>query len=591
MKLVSLQIFPNGQNGWESDLLEFGNHVTQLFGPNGCGKTPIVQSIAFCLGYPCIFRNDIYDRCKHSILEVDSLKGRLKLKRVYSRSVDIEVTEPNGEKQRFLDEKDYSLYMFDWLGIKTNNLVTNSNKVTAPYLATMLPIYYLDQDDGYGKFYCPPNNFIKDQFSEMMRMIFSLPVKNSFDAKKEKFKAKEKLDYLDKQVEIHASRVDVAKQVVVTFNKSSKQLTNEISELEVEIEHLKSSGANHDDSISVLDRLILSHRNSIRDVTNEISEMSKRSRGLNQIIHEINTEIETLNLNEEARRVFLSFSEICGSENCGLFSFSSDSYSKNLLYLKDQIKDLERNSMTDMVKVEQFELQKQNLEIIVKSIVDERNQSIEKSEISALVDAISEIKNQIFKLQSQRSDIEKIESLEVNHFDTTKKRKHALEKYESFSNARSSIPALIRIKADLRQYFLKWLDIIHTSNISHDITFKNDFTPILGKETISQLKGSTRIRAVLAFHAAILELMAKHESIYFSFIILDTPKQHEIHNDDLNRYLTELKKLCVKNSIQVVFSTTEYHYQSDEQDNEWNPKYPGEEQNMFLNKANTNIVS
>jgi len=582
MKLISLQIFPIGHNGWQSELLHFGNNITQLFGPNGCGKTPVVQSIAYCLGYPCVFRNDIYDHCNYAVLEMDTDKGKLQLKRVYSRSVDIEVTEPNGHKQRFLDEKDFSLYLFDWLDINTSNLVTNSNKVTVPYLASILPIYYLDQDDGYSKFYCPPNNFIKDQFSEMMRMIFHLPVKNSFDAKKEKIRAKENLDYLDKQVEVEARKVDIAKQAAISISKSREDLSKEILQLEAELEQLKSSGASHDDSIGVLERLIATHRNSIREISNEISEIAKRTKGITQIIHEINTEIETLNLNEEARRVFLSFSEICGADHCGLFSTSSDSYSKNLLYLKDQIKDLERNTVTDKVKIEQLESQKQNLEAIVISIVDERNQSIEKSEMSALVDAISELKNQIFELQNQRSDIEKIDSLEQKYFEVIKKRGQALEKYQSFSTDRSSIPGLIKLKSDLRQYFLNWLDVIHTSNISHDITFKNDFTPILGKETISQLKGSTRIRAVLAFHAALLELMVEHESLSFGFLILDTPKQHEIHNDDLNRYLLELKKLCGANDIQVVFSTTEYHYSSDEQDKEWNPKYPGEEQNMFL---------
>jgi predicted ATP-dependent endonuclease of OLD family len=207
MKLISIQIFPSGLLGWQSDLLKFGSNITQLFGANGCGKTPIVQSIAYCLGYPSIFRNDIYDRCNNVILEVDTAKGHLKIKRIYSKSVDIEVTEPDGETQRFFDEKEYSTYLFEWLGLKVDNLVTNDNKSTSPYLSSMLPIYYLDQDDGYNKFYSPPRNFIKDQFSEMMRMVFDLPIKNSFDQKKERIKAKERLDYLDKQVGLHARGV------------------------------------------------------------------------------------------------------------------------------------------------------------------------------------------------------------------------------------------------------------------------------------------------------------------------------------------------------------------------------------------------
>ena len=582
MKLLSLQIFPIGQSGWQSDLLRFGDNITQLFGPNGCGKTPIVQSVAYCLGYPCVFRNDIYDRCNYAILEVGTAKGCLRLKRVYSKDVDIEVIEPSGGVQRFYNEQDYSAYIFDLLGYKIANLVTNANKITSPYLASLLPIYYLDQDDGYSKFYCPPTSFIKDQFSEMLRMVFDLPVKNSFDVKKERITTKEELDYLDRQVEARRRKVETAKHATPSISKSSEELTDEISLLEAELEQLKSSGASHDDSISVLDRLISTHRATIRDISAEIGEMSKRAKGINQIIHEINTEIETLSLNEEARRVFLSFDEVCGAAHCQLFSPSSDSYSKNLLYLKDQIKDLERNTETDSIKIQQLEAQKKNIEAIVISIVDERNKTVEKSEVSALVDAISEIKNQIFELQSQRSDIEKVELLVTKHIDTIAERNKVLEKFQSFSTSATSVPALIKLRASLRQLFLQWLDELHTSNISHDITFKDDFTPVLGNETISQLKGSTRIRAVLAFHAALIELMATQNGFGLRFLILDTPKQHEIHNDDLNRYLKALKKICVEYDVQVVFSTTEYHYEGDEGDIEWTPRYPGDEQKMFL---------
>lgn len=582
MKLLSLQIFPAGRRGWMSNLLEFGANVTQLFGPNGCGKTPIVQSIAYCLGFPCSFRNDIYKRCNYAVLRVKTDKGEMAIKRIYSREVDIEVTEPSGNTRKFHNEQDYSIYIFDWLYLRVSNLLTNANKSTLPYLSSMLPIFYLDQDDGYSKLYCPPNNFIKDQFSEMMRIIFDLPARNSFDSEKEKIEAKEKLKYLDKKVEEQSRRVEVERHAVSSISKSTEQIKSEIECLEDELNLLKSSGASHDDSINAIDRLILGHRETIRNVSAEISEIRKRTKGIRRIVHEINTEIETLNLNEEARRVFLSFDEICGSVNCQLFSSSSDAYSKNLLYLKDQIKDLERNTGVDELNIEKLVVQKEQLEDSVQSVVDERNKSLGKSDISALVDAISKIKSHIFELQDQLGDIEKIESLEKKHFDLIKQRGGALEKCQSYSSTRSLIPSIIKMKSELRQLFIKWLEVIHTSNVSYDITFKDDFFPVLGGEAVSQLKGSTRIRAVLAFHAALIELMVKLNRLSFRFLILDTPKQHEIHEDDLDRYLKALKEICVKHSVQVVFSTTEYHYTGNSSDIEWNPKYPGEEQPMFL---------
>ncbi|MFW6746074.1 AAA family ATPase, partial [Acinetobacter pittii] len=95
MKLINIQIFPKGNNGWGSDLLTFGDDITQLFGPNGCGKTPIIQSIAYCLGYPCTFRQDIYDHCLNVKLKIKTEKGNLVITRKYHKSdFEIEVIEP-----------------------------------------------------------------------------------------------------------------------------------------------------------------------------------------------------------------------------------------------------------------------------------------------------------------------------------------------------------------------------------------------------------------------------------------------------------------------------------------------------------------
>lgn len=584
MKLRSLQIFPNGSNGWETEFLHFGDHVTQLFGPNGCGKTPIVQSIAFCLGYPSIFRNDIYERCNHAILQIETHGGILQLKRVYSKDVDIEITEPNGSTQRFFNEAEYSGFLFEWLGLDVNNLVTNNDRVTTPYLATILPFFYVDQDSGYMGIYCPPSHFIKDQFSEMIRLAFRLPVKHSFDAKKAQLEAKRRLEYLDKVVSEQSRQVNLAKESVSAYTKSSDDLSAEISRLEIELESLKSHGSNQDDSVNSLDRLMATHSRSLRDLEFELAEISKRRDSVAKIVSEINTELNTLNLNEEARRVFISFEEICSSPNCQLFSTSSDAYSKNLLYLKDQLKDLQRNDSSDQIIVDRLRQEILKIQGLIQKIIDERNETINKNEISSVVIAVSEIKNEIFRLQNELKEIENFESLREKCFSTILERNRALDKYESFGKSQSSSPNLIHLRSDLRQLFLDWMDKLHTTNISRDITFKDDFMPVLGKEAVSQLKGSTKVRAILAFHAAILELAAKHDSV-FKFLILDTPKQHEIHNDNLDQYLIALKKICKKYELQIIFSTTEYQYSGDTHDEKWTPQYPGEEQLMFMKRS------
>lgn len=582
MNLVSLKIYPNGSSGWGSPLLKFGRDITQLYGPNGCGKTPVVQSIPYCLGFPSVFRNDIYDKCKHVELTVSSSKGTLILRRVYSRDFDLQVTEPSGVVQRFFNELDYSRYLFEWLGLTAHNLVTTGNQLGAPYLSSLLPLYYLDQDVGYAEIYCPPSKFIKDQFSEMMRMVFDLPVKNSFDVKKDKFKAKERLDYLDKETQTLARMVESARSGISRIHKPKSELMAEIEQLEVEVDNLQSVGASRDDSIDAIDRLISGRRNAIREISGEIYQLQRRNEGIGRIVHEINTEIETLNLNEEARRVFLSFQEVCGSEICQLFSASSESYTKNLLYLRDQIKDLERNASLDEVRIDELKQQRAAQEVLIQQLVDERNASSASSEISAIVESITKLKAEIFELQMQLSELNKVAALEEKHFNSIVERDKAYTLYQSFSDDRSSSPDLIKIRADIRQRFIEWLDILHTYNVSRDITFKDDFTPLLGIESIAQIKGSTKIRTVLAYHAAVFQVFADRGVLGFRFLILDTPKQHDINNDDLGRYLDALKKLCAQYGAQVVFSTTEFHYSGDENDSEWLPTYRGSDQNMFL---------
>lgn len=586
MKLINLQIFPKGVNGWGSDLLVFGNDITQLFGPNGCGKTPLVQSIVYCLGYPCVFRQDIYDHCHSARLKIDTKKGYLFITRIYLKNeFEVEVVDPLGALRVFYNEADYSSFIFDWLDFSVQNLVSNTNIQTQPYLSTVLPFFYINQDKGYSRVYSPEKNFIKDQFSEMVRFLFELPIKNSFDEKKEKILAKEKLNILDKQVEEHRRQLENAKLIISNNEsvQSAESLRQEIDFLETEIENLKSAGADKNQAVTAIDKLITSNMNLIASIDNHVSEIKNRTNGINRIIDEINTEINTLTLNENARRVFLSFEEICSSVGCKLFSSSSDSYVKNLLYLKDQIKDLERNRDKDLNKVLNLDSEKNNYTRIIDDLIRERNSTLSKSEIRSIVDIISEFKDKIFNLNNKLSELEQLEYFEQKYSKVQKQREKAIEEYNSFSSSeKKAIPSILKIKTGLRENLIKWLSILRTKNISLDISFPNDFTPVLGVEPVHHLTGSTLIRAVLAFHASMIELLFDNNKNNFGFLIFDTPKQHEIHDDDLDNYMHELKKLCNKYSIQIIFSTTEYHYVGDDRDAEWIPIHAGKEQNMFL---------
>lgn len=584
MKLKTLKIESIGSNGLSCEVLEFAEHITHLYGPNGCGKTPILKSIVFCLGYPVVFRNDIFERCKTATLEIELANNTFTIIRQFSRDLDIGVTDNNNISQRFLSEGEYSEFLFNNLGFSYPNLVSSYGAVTKPFISTLLPLVFIDQDLGYSAVYSPPKKFIRDQFQEMVRLLFNLPAKNFFDAKKEKIDSKRKLDYLDERVKLHEEKLKIAKEDMLTLGRSSEDIITEMNLLKLELETISRQGSTKIDSIRSFDKMISNQVSQVRALEEDLADIKKRRKSISIMTDEINSEANAVSLNESSRQVFLSFKEICSNPQCGLFTASSDSYAKNLLYLKDQIKDLDRIDAAytqDESKIES-ELQFYNKSIQELTIEKQSNEGV--SEISALVASVSQLKDRIFQLQNQLSNHNKLSEIETAYVTLLNRRNEALEKYDSFQSSRSVTPDLVRIRADLRISFIRWLEELHTPNVSRDITFKDNFEPIMGSETVSQLSGSTRARVVLAYHAALIEVLVASNSP-IKLLVIDTPKQQEIHNDDLDRYFNALKSICEIGNVQVIFSTTEYKYIGDESDTCWEPRYKGEDQKMFLESS------
>lgn len=582
MKLKSIQIFPRGRAGWSSDLLVFGDDITQLYGPNGSGKTPLVQSIPFCFGYPSVFRENIYQNCEYVNLIFTVGERVFEAARVFSRDVDITLVEGT-DIQRFYDEREYSDFLFNLFEIDGDrNLVTVGNTPVRPYFSSLLPLYYLDQDHGYSDLYAPPATFIKDQHSEMTRIAFHLAAKHSYDQKKDRIDAKNSVDSLDRLVAERFSQLDTARAQLEIDDESVVTVLDEIASLEIQLDGFKSSNLTYSESVAAMQQVLKTKMRKLYEIDEELREISSRLDGKNRIIEEINIEINTLSLNEGARRVFMSFEEICSSPVCGMFSKSSDSYSKNLLYLRDQIKDLDRNAAAELERKDRLKERKASLVAEIDSLKQSQLMATLDTESAALVEAISAVKNQIFTLQLKLGDRKKIEVLVKRYNESLINRENALNKLHSFGNQSSFAPDIIRVRSELRKLIIRWLEVLNTANVSLDISFKSDFAPIFGTESISQIKGSTKLRAVLAYHAAFVELVSRGNN-NFNLLILDTPKQHDINNEDLNNFVISLKEIAAKNSIQIVFSSTEYHYDCDSRDAEWKPAYPGQKHKMFLN--------
>ena len=169
---------------WESAPLPFGLYITELFGPNGSGKTPIIQSVVHALGYPVKYRDDILAHCDAVALTLEnSSKELIEIRRRIDTGVDVEVRTGTAPVLGFYNERDYSQFLFEELALPFPALTSTGNEATTPYLSTLLPIFYLDQDIGYTNAYRAPTSFIRDQYAEMTRLVFGLPPKHSFSQK------------------------------------------------------------------------------------------------------------------------------------------------------------------------------------------------------------------------------------------------------------------------------------------------------------------------------------------------------------------------------------------------------------------------
>ncbi|MFA7399632.1 MAG: hypothetical protein WCZ98_04030, partial [Sideroxydans sp.] len=269
-------------------------------------------------------------------------------------------------------------------------------------------------------------------------------------------------------------------------------------------------------------------------------------------------------------------------EKCCLLENSSQVYAKNLLYLKDQIKDLERNSEIAGTRIKLLEQQMNEQKAELKSIGDRIQHNKNESNISALVDAVRRLTQELIELEKRRAQLEMLDKQNGIYVALTLHRHEIQEKLDLISSSGERDLDFSRFKIELKGEIVRWLDILKTRNVSRNVTIENSLKIDFGGEPLDVIKGSTKIRIILAIHAALLQLFLKDKSRSFRFLILDTPKQHEIHTDDLLSYINELKKLVSEHDAQVVLSSTDFKYFCDAADMEWEPQFKGIEQNMYL---------
>jgi len=585
LRLQSLKVEPLGQNGWESPLLEFGWRTTLIFAKNGSGKTPIIQSLAASLGFPPKFRDEIFSKCTAVTLVAENEGEPFVIRRIlgtHNRDFHAILTY-RGEESEHFNEGSFSVALFEALGIEPPRLLSNKGEVTQPYISTVLPVFYLNQGDGYTAAYKSTNSFILDQFVEMVRFVFGLNPKHSFDVKKNLIDEKAALEAQTRKI-VAAQRVfEYQSRGVDDSSANQDVLQRRAADLAAQIDTLRDSVDAKGTASFTLTELLRQKDQQIRSKQIELSELQNRISGIDAIRTEIEGEVKSLGLNEEARRVFSSFREICGAPNCGLFIGSTESYGKNLLYLRDQIKDLDRNSLRAEMRIEQ-------LEEVLKDLRVERHVLVEKLDspatagLNQLVTAVQALTKQLVEAQSEFGQITALKEERFKLYKLEEERLRIQDRIDSLSNSGRTDIEFNKLRLQLRELAVKWMDILDTRNVSKNVDIDLELRFKFNGESLDLFSGSTKIRLVLAIHAALFEAYISEPSRPFRFLILDTPKQQELHTEDLANYLTELENLCAAKDAQLILSSTEYDRPTGQQDKRWLPMYKGLDQPMYLGK-------
>lgn len=582
MRLIRLKIEARGAEGWQSPALAFGSRITSLFAKNGSGKTPLIQAIVFCLGYPVKFREDINDKCEAVLLTVQLAFQTITIRRVIGRDFEAYIVDELGSSTEYLTEKEFSNALLALIGLNPPKLVSSNKQETHPYMATVLPLFYMDQDHGYSEVYHPPSKFISDQFVEMIRFCFGLAPKHSFVAKSDLIRAKSELETVDRRIVLQLKVIDDFARNLDSRPERKNELSRRNDQIKVQLSELKDSVKSKDVATIILEDMVRGKQQVIGKIRQQISELNERISGISSIRSEIETEIDTLSLNEESRRVFESFKDICANKNCGLFVSSQDSYAKNLLYLKDQIKDLERNADRASDRSDELTKLLQLQEADLAALTARMQSQGTSAEIGQLVAVIQQLTHDLFENEQAQSTYAILDSERDKHFRLSRDRDALLDRISNLTSAGRSDFVFNKLRTELRQLIVKWLDILETKNVSRDVDIDLEFKFRFGKEPLDAIKGSTKIRTVLAIHAAIFERYLSVATNGIRIFILDTPKQHEMHTKDLARYLAALGDLCRQSNGQIVFSSTEYRFGIDSDDVEWLPGYRTKKNMMYL---------
>jgi prefoldin subunit 5 len=458
-------------------------------------------------------------------------------------------------------------------------------------------MFWVDQDLGWRNLYSPlsTHNFVWDQQDEVSRWVLGVPAKHLPMDKTAFAEAKQRLASLTEQVSIKRKTIEALNREIGADSRSEsrERLVKRRESLLAELERNNSALETLVKSTLSLDNKVDEAKRARDGIKFALNSAERRIVELRRLGEELKSEVSILETNEIAADAFRVF---CGNETCQFFRRPEESYGRQLLYLKDQLKDFQSSFTTMEQDIGSLRSDLNESEKQLRDAIQERQLNVSKlpsAQIVPVIDAItrelSDINLRLEKIDSRLAEQKRFEAI----IESTLKQEEEVKRLTPTGRGNTDRTRLNEIRETLTTCFKEWLRVLNTPNMPEKIWFDDDIKLNLGDERFSEnspFKGSTRTRIVLAYHASVVETSLKKDGNHPPFLILDTPKQHELHAADLAAFVIRFEEMVVerKKAFQLVIGATEEDFVAKTASSVfWRPRFGTADEPRFLGVPGT----
>lgn len=539
--LKSFQFLPR-DDGWKSPEYEFGPLTTLVTGGNGAGKTPLLRALALALGAKLELPQVIISKCRGVRLVLEKNDGTVVIERAFAQ---IYATfEEGGSMTRCFNEEDISRELMRHLSIEPRSLVRRTdNQPVGAYMSVLVPIFFVDQDHGWKDVYeAPPNvNFLHDQREEALRWILNVPQRNIANTRQEKDEARRRESNLLEQLEQKRRFVETLRRQVGDDARDGGREALATQRANV-TERLNALIQSYDGLVKIDAVLEADARQAATDrdaVRERLQSLERQTANLRQTRNELSNETSVLEANEIAANVFRKF---CGNEDCNLFR-PQDSYGRRLLHLRDQLKDIDSTSNLLTQQVDEAREMLAHQQARLDQHLQRRRAEATRSGGETLVAAIEVLTREASDISIRLDRLRMLDDERNRLMALTEQAQRATDQMTQLAGSRSFSGGsrLADARTLLGATTDKWLAALKTRHVGRDSQFDANLVPFIAGERFSvasSQSGSTRTRVVLALHAALIETSITMRGQHPPFLILDAPKQQELHPEDLAAFVT-----------------------------------------------------